>query len=225
MIFLTYDMTLLFFTASAAWVLFRLIRFGVHQKGSLLRELTLSVLFLLIWFLIQRTLEPFVLVLDRAPEPPNLIPLRGLILMVKRAIAVDQRGTWLAVLINVVGNVLMFAPVGFLVCVLTPNPHKGWLSLGIGLAVSLSIEIIQLSFIIRVFDVDDLILNAFGAWLGFLLFLIASRVQSFKDIFSQIAAAQRPRAWVFVLLYGAFLFAAAAGIYWKDYTAYLQIPQ
>jgi len=28
-----------------------------------------------------------------------------------------------------------------------------------------------------------------------------------------------------VLLYGAFVFAAAAAIYWRDYSAYLQIPQ
>jgi len=225
MIFLTYDINLLLLATGFAWIIARLIRFAIHKRGSLLRELTLTVLFLFLWFLIQRTLEPFVLVLDRTPEPPNLVPLRGLVLMLQRAIDVDHRFTWFIVAINILGNVLIFIPIGFLVSVLTPNRHKGWLAFLIGLAISLTIELIQLSFIIRVFDVDDLILNSSGAWLGFVIYLIVNQFKPLKELFEQTASAQRPRAWLFVLLYGAFAVAAAAAIYWRDYSAYLQIPQ
>ena len=225
MIFLTYDINLLLLVTGFAWIIARLIRFAIHKHSSLLRELTLTVLFLFLWFLIQRTLEPFVLVLDRTPEPPNLVPLRGLVLMLQRAIDVDHRFTWFIVAINILGNVLIFIPIGLLVSVLTPNRHKGWLAFLIGLAISLTIELIQLSFIIRVFDVDDLILNSSGAWLGFVIYLILNQVKPLKELFEQIASAQRPRAWIFVLLYGAFAVAAAAAIYWRDYSAYLQIPQ
>ena len=225
MIFLTYDIQLLLLATAFGWIIARLVRFAVHKQGSLLRELTLTVLFLFLWFLIQRTLEPFVLVLDRTPEPPNLVPLRGLVLMLQRAIAVDHAFTRWIVAINIIGNVLIFVPIGFLVSVLTPHRHKGWLALMIGLAISLSIEIVQLSFVIRVFDVDDLILNSCGAWLGFITYLILSKIKSLKEFFSHIANAQRPRAWLFVLLYGAFAVVTAAVIYWIDYTAYLKIPQ
>ncbi len=225
MIFLTYDIHLLLLATGFAWIIARLIRFAIHKRGSLMRELTLAVLFLFLWLLIQRTLEPFILVLDRTPEPPNLVPLRGLVLMLERAIDVDHRFTWFIVAINILGNVLIFIPIGFLVSVLTPNRHKGWLAFLIGLAISLTIELIQLSFIIRVFDVDDLILNSSGAWLGFIAYLLICQVKPVKKFFRQIADAQRPRAWLFVLLYGAFAVAAAAVIYWRDYTAYLQIPQ
>ena len=225
MIFLTYDINLLLLVTGFAWIIARLIRFAIHKRGSLLRELTLTMLFLFLWFLIQRTLEPFVLVLDRTPEPPNLVPLRGLVLMLERAIDVDHRFTWFIVAINILGNVLIFIPIGFLVSVLTPNRHKGWLAFLIGLAISLTIELIQLSFIIRVFDVDDLILNSSGAWLGFIAYLLICQVKPLKELFEQIASAQRPRAWLFVLLYGAFAVAAAAAIYWRDYSAYLHIPQ
>ena len=225
MIFLTYDINLLLLATGFAWIIARLIRFAIHKRSSLLRELTLTMLFLFLWFLIQRTLEPFVLVLDRTPEPPNLVPLRGLVLMLQRAIDVDHRFTWFIVAINILGNVLIFIPIGFLVSVLTPNRHKGWLAFLIGLAISLTIELIQLSFIIRVFDVDDLILNSSGTWLGFVIYLILNQVKPLKELFEQIASAQRPRAWLFVLLYGAFAVAAAAAIYWRDYSAYLQIPQ
>lgn len=225
MIFLTYDINLLFLAASIGWVFARLMRYAVHKRGDLLRELTFSALFLLLWFLVQRTLEPFILTLDRTPETPNLVPLRGLALMVRRAIAINQIDTWRVVIINIVGNVLIFIPIGFLVSVLSPSRHKGWLAILVGLSISLTIELIQLNFIIRVFDVDDLILNSFGAWLGFILFLLANQIKPIRSVFEQIAAAQRPRAWVFVLLYGAFVAAAAVAIYWIDYNAYLKIPQ
>lgn len=225
MIFLTYDINLLLLATGLGWIIARLIRFAIHKRGSLLRELTLTVLFLFLWFLIQRTLEPFILVLDRTPEPPNLVPLRGLVQMLERAIDVDHHFTWFIVAINILGNVLVFVPIGFLVSVLTPNRHKGWLAIVIGLAISLTIEIVQLSFVIRIFDVDDLILNSSGAWLGFIAFLLISQVKPLKELFAQIANSQRPRAWLFVLLYSAFAVAAAAVIFWVDYTAYLQIPQ
>ena len=225
MIFLTYDIQLLLLATGFGWIFARLVRFMVHKRGSLLRELTLTVLFLFLWFLIQRTLEPFVLVLDQTPEPPNLVPLRGMLLMLERAIAIDHSFTRWIVAINILGNILIFVPVGFMVSVLTPLRHKGWLAFAIGLAISLTIEIVQLSFVIRVFDVDDLILNSFGAWLGFLTFLLASHIKTLKEVFTHIAKAQRPHAWRFVLLYGAFVVASAAVIFWIDYTAYLGIPQ
>jgi glycopeptide antibiotics resistance protein len=225
MIFLRYDINLLLLVTGFGWTLARLIRFAIHKRGSMMRELTLAVLFLFLWFLIKRTLEPFILVLDRTPEAPNLVPLRGLVLMLQRAIDIDHNFTWFIVAINILGNILIFIPIGVLISVLTPNRHKGWLALTIGLAISLTIEIVQLSFVIRVFDVDDLILNSTGAWLGFLIFLILNNVKTLKAFFGQIAGAQRPRAWLFVVLYAGFAVAAAAVIFWRDYIAYLQIPQ
>ena len=225
MIFLTYDINLLLLVTSLGWLIARLVRFAIHKRGSLLRELTLVLLFLILWFLIQQTLEPFVLVLDQTPQAPNLVPLQGLVLMLQRAIAVDHAITRWIVAINILGNILIFIPIGFLVSVLTPHRHKGWLALAIGLAISLTIEIVQLSFVIRVFDVDDLLLNTFGAWLGFIAYLFASKSKSLKDLFMHISSAQRPRAWRFVLLYSAFAVASAAVIFWIDYTIYLGIPQ
>jgi glycopeptide antibiotics resistance protein len=198
MIFLTYDINLLLLVTGFAWIIARLIRFAIHKRSSLLRELTLTVLFLLLWFLIQRTLEPFVLVLDRTPERPNLVPLRGLVLMLQRAIDVDHRFTWFIVAINILGNVLIFIPIGFLVSVLTPNRHKGWLAFLIGLAISLTIELIQLSFIIRIFDVDDLILNSSAPGLAS-LHTSCLQVKPLKSFWANCRRA-KTRAWIFVLL-------------------------
>ncbi len=223
---LTYSIQTLFLTTSIAWVIARLLRYAIYKQGSWARALTLLILCLFLWFLIHQTLEPYSLVINRFARRPNLIPLKGLVLMVRRAFIAEQPLiVRMIVLVNILGNVLIFVPIGFLASVLTPLRHKGWLSFTLGLTISLTIEILQLGFLIRVFDVDDLILNSIGAWLGFLVFLVLSQIKPLKAYFERIASAQRPHAWLFVLLYGAFVAATAAGIYWRDYNAYLQIPQ
>lgn len=74
-------------------------------------------------------------------------------------------------LINNVGNVVMFIPWGFFL----PSLWKSWRPLGMALLAAallpLFIESVQL-FIGRQVDVDDLILNAIGSLMGYILFLL-----------------------------------------------------
>lgn len=68
------------------------------------------------------------------------------------------------------GNVVMFAPFGFLPAVLWRR-SRWYKALAIAAGVTVTIESWQF-FIGRTFDVDDLLLNAAGAMLGWLLWLI-----------------------------------------------------
>lgn len=70
-------------------------------------------------------------------------------------------------LINVLGNVVMFVPFGVFIPLLWKAPSKK--TVWIGFFISLFIESCQL-FLPRTTDVDDLILNTVGTWLGVLLF-------------------------------------------------------
>jgi glycopeptide antibiotics resistance protein len=94
-------------------------------------------------------------------------------------------------LIDVVGNTLVFMPLGF---GLAGALHRGnaWqtiyrAALG-GFLVSLAIELLQLAIPSRATDVDDLIFNSLGALLGALLFYtlyyqikrLSENVESFK---------------------------------------------
>lgn len=98
----------------------------------------------------------------------NLIPFAEIIRSVDE---VSVHG-----LVNLFGNVLIFMPFGLLL---------GFLSAGrkisargafcISFVLSLSLEGAQLLYMIGQFDVDDLILNASGGWLGFMLFLMLRR--------------------------------------------------
>ena len=76
-----------------------------------------------------------------------------------------------SIFLGIVFNVIMLLPVGFFLRSLTP--YRTWQITLIGLSISLLFELTQLSglFFIyprpyRVFDVDDLIQNTLGVWLG-----------------------------------------------------------
>lgn len=63
-------------------------------------------------------------------------------------------------------NALLFVPLGFLLPILWRR-YRSWKRIAlIGFLISLSIEILQL-FSFRFTDVDDLILNTFGAFIGY----------------------------------------------------------
>lgn len=85
-------------------------------------------------------------------------------------------------LINVLGNIAFFIPVGFL----TPVLFRGnsfLTSVGAGFLLSLSIEIMQLP-LLRATDVDDLILNTAGALAGYVAYILFTKVfPSFKAKF------------------------------------------
>ncbi len=71
---------------------------------------------------------------------------------------------------NVVGNMLLFMPFGFFASYYLKS-EKARLPLFLTLVASVSIELVQLS-IGRVFDVDDIILNLLGGFIGYITYSI-----------------------------------------------------
>lgn len=69
---------------------------------------------------------------------------------------------------NVIGNLFMFVPFGFFSAYILRDSKLRW-TLLVTLIVSVTIELIQ-SQIGRVFDVDDIILNAIGGIIGYKIF-------------------------------------------------------
>ena len=68
---------------------------------------------------------------------------------------------------NVLLNVAMFAPLGFLLPLLAKKLRKWYLCIPAGFAVSLGIELIQLAIGRGICDVDDLFANTLGAAIGY----------------------------------------------------------
>lgn len=75
---------------------------------------------------------------------------------------------------NVIGNIVLFMPFGFLTSYYLDLEKKRYNFL-ITLLISIVIETIQLS-IGRAFDIDDIILNIVGSFIGCLLYRVIDRI-------------------------------------------------
>ena len=113
----------------------------------------------------------------------SLIPLKSLRKMIQYHITGVSNGSlslWNAVYYlgtNIIGNIIMFVPMGFLLPLLWRRYQKMVKTVFAGMLISLLIEFSQL-FTARGTDVDDILLNTCGALLGYLLFKIVKHVSS-----------------------------------------------
>lgn len=78
--------------------------------------------------------------------------------------------------INLFGNVLIFAPFGFMEP-MTSKKRSFWATLVDGCLLSLSVEIFQFITKVGRFDVDDLMLNTTGVALGYMCFLVWNAIR------------------------------------------------
>lgn len=69
--------------------------------------------------------------------------------------------------INIILNILLFLPIGFLLPILNKNLRKIYKTVGIGFLITLIIEITQLITSYGVFEIDDIFNNTVGAMIGY----------------------------------------------------------
>lgn len=119
------------------------------------------------------------------PEEINLIPF--------------QSGVGL---LNIL-NIIMFAPLGFLLPLIWEQCRKLWPTVLLGFQFSLMIELLQL-FNRRATDVDDLMMNTVGALVGFMIWLLYQKF--FGKIPQQINAFSKrePQIYLVLSLLGVF---------------------
>lgn len=105
--------------------------------------------------------------------------------------------------INLVGNVVLLIPVGFLI----PFVYRSmtWKKcLTVAVSVPLVIETMQTMLRVGIFDIDDVILNAFGVMIGYWTFLILSKwmeKRQYINIFIAAVAVVAVIAAVFYFVY------------------------
>lgn len=82
-----------------------------------------------------------------------------------------------AMALNIFGNVVGFIPFGYIIPVIN-HRFRNWLLITVsGFSLSLCVETAQLIFRVGSFDVDDLMLNTLGAFLGYVLFWICNEIR------------------------------------------------
>jgi glycopeptide antibiotics resistance protein len=164
------------------WILWRIKllhrKSAMGESSSIAREAALLALLLYALALASLTILP--LRLDESQEfALNLVPTRS----IQRCIAQtmgepDDLVTYCTA--DLVGNILLFIPFGLLVPFVYTGLKSLWRVLAAAAGISAGIEMIQLVGTLmgaaRSTDVDDVLLNVFGAGAGYLVFLFLRAV-------------------------------------------------
>lgn len=104
------------------------------------------------------------------PLQYNLVPLRTVSLYFN----LDNGLSLINRLVNLLGNVVVFIPFGFLSPLVKTRPIS-WLRISLyAVPCILLLECLQMLLHVGSFDIDDLLLNMLGVWTGYGLFRVIS---------------------------------------------------
>ena len=111
----------------------------------------------------------------------NLTPFRE----IERFFTKVKEKDYIVFLVNIFGNIVLFMPYGYIFPVLSEDRHKKVIFAFIdmffaALIFCLVVETCQLLSRVGVFDVDDIILNMFGALLGFCTYVIVRLMKNHR---------------------------------------------
>lgn len=99
----------------------------------------------------------------------NLVPFETIGRFL-RLLGSSQGGLRTHAFINLVGNVVMFIPLGFFLPKLWQKQRKLWQTLLTTALIILLVELTQMFTLVGTCDTDDLILNVLGAAIGYGLY-------------------------------------------------------
>jgi glycopeptide antibiotics resistance protein len=92
--------------------------------------------------------------------PGNFIPFKTIVPQLV------GRGNHLIAMVNLMGNIIPFMPIGLLAPIVFRS--VSWQkALLLGVVTGVSFEVMEVVFRVGIFDVDDVILNAFGVMVGY----------------------------------------------------------
>ncbi len=95
---------------------------------------------------------------------------------IRRFIKYRESMSTISFVINIIGNLLVFFPIGFLLPIWRSKKIGLIKVMGYSFLFSLIIETLQLITRVGVFDVDDLMMNTLGAVLGWICYYFSSKV-------------------------------------------------
>lgn len=177
------DFRLVFLFTVISWGIYRLFLYKKNGTANWLREVTLFVF--LIYFLVMLTLTIFKSNSISFNNPfdaykynrqgifgmINIIPFKETLVTLT-----DGHTPIKYPLMNIVGNILVFMPLGFLVPLLFDKYNNISKVFTLGLVSTISIELAQLFVGPNISDIDDIIFNTIGSVLGLLCFRLFEKI-------------------------------------------------
>lgn len=93
----------------------------------------------------------------------NLVPFKTILMYL------SGQPTWTVARDNLVGNIVLFVPLGMLLAFIPKRPPKNMVIIAVSLGLGVAMEVTQALLHAGVFDIDDILLNALGVTVGYLL--------------------------------------------------------
>jgi glycopeptide antibiotics resistance protein len=217
---LDFNSALFFILLIITWIIFRVGRFFVYGKTSLARELTVNGFFVYACYVIGLTFFPFIYFYYSFDHSVNLIPLVRSISMIK--VAITQSTVVQEVAINLVGNLALLAPLGFILPVIDVKARSAFKILALAFVISFCIECSQYLLATRVSDIDDVILNVLGALIGFAAFKLICRIPPAACLVHRISQAGRKHALQASLAYASVALVTFLSIFTVQFVASTQ---
>lgn len=113
------------------------------------------------------------------PLPVNWIPFQTVWMYLRGDLPVNPGDVVMMSFANLAGNVLLLAPMGFLLPLLYDRMRFWNKTLLLGVTFSLTLEMVQY-FLGRTADIDDVLLNSLGILLGYAAWRVVSFWQQKK---------------------------------------------
>ena len=166
---------------SFVWLAVRSIVWARQKKICWRREVELLLVYICLIVVTRFTFFPFGRVDGRiAPllfDTDTMWPPRY---NLKPLIYLADYPTDREILLNFIGNVAMFIPIGIIWPAVFRRLNTRGKVIAAGVGLSVCIEILQMPFCDRVSDVDDLILNSLGFLMGYGIYLLVKHIKKAK---------------------------------------------
>jgi glycopeptide antibiotics resistance protein len=177
----------------------------MRKQTTIGREVGLWLFFIYLLAVIHLTFTPFQVWPAYLARNATLIPF-------VETIGMFQYERLTISLYNIFGNLVMLVPFGFFLALIFPRTRKLRTIVLYSFCLSFFIELLQWVWAIRVFDIDDIILNTIGGGLGFLLFLFAQRLFARRQCDAKASVQTSQKAPIKPVLVGALVFVVAVSI-------------
>lgn len=166
-----FNMFPIMFISIPLFILIRIIiyKFYLKIKANWFHEITLLILYMFIIGLMSQALTGNFSIKNVDIAKINLIPFKILVETYQEVFINNNINYFI---INFLGNIIMFIPIGLIIPILFKT--NDLIVILSGFCSSLFIEISQL-FLIRGTDIDDLIFNTLGVILGLVIFKVLSK--------------------------------------------------
>lgn len=123
----------------------------------------------MLWLLfVRQRLDTYPLVGSYADNlKSNPWPFQTVVMFLSRLFAAPSAYTWRNVIVNLVGNIVMFIPLGVFFPLLFSACRRFSRCIGTVALTVLAVEAVQFFSLLGSFDADDILLNTLGAAIGY----------------------------------------------------------